>query len=55
LNEEKNEGVHPFRITMDSEARDYPPHMYGAGNYVLVDDIHKLPLKVSGICRKQTA
>ena len=30
LIEAKNSGVHPFCITIDSEARDYLPHMYGA-------------------------
>ena len=51
----KNEGVHPFCVTIDSEVRDYLPRKYGAVNYVLVDDIRKLPLKVSDIYRKLTA
>ena len=55
LIEAKNSGVHPFCITIDSEARDYLPHMYGAVNYVLVDDIRRLPLKVSDIYRRLTA
>ena len=55
LIEAKNEGIHPFCVTIDSEARDYLPRMYGAVNYVLVDEIGKLPLKVSDIYRKLTA
>lgn len=55
LIEAKNEGIHPFCITIDSEARDYLPRMYGAVNYVLVDEIRKLPLKVSDIYRRLTA
>jgi nitric oxide reductase NorD protein len=55
LIEAKNSGVHPFCITIDSEARDYLPHMYGAVNYVLVDVFRRLPLKVSDIYRRLTA
>ena len=54
LIEAKNEGIHPFCITIDSEAGEYLPHMYGAVNYVLVDEIRKLPLKVADIYRKLT-
>ena len=54
LIEAKNEGIHPFCITIDSEARDYLTRMYGAVNYVVVDEIRKLPLKVSDIYRKLT-
>lgn len=55
LIEAKNEGIHPFCITIDSQTRDYLPRMYGAVNYVLVDEILKLPMKVSDIYRKLTA
>jgi hypothetical protein len=44
-----------FCVTIDSEARDYLPHMYGAIHYVLIDEVRKLPLKVSDIYRKLTA
>ena len=55
LIEAKRGGIHPFCITIDTEARDYLPHMYGAVNYVLVDDVRKLPLKVSDIYRRLTS
>jgi len=54
LIEARNTGVHPFCITIDSEARDYLPHMYGAVNWTLVDDVRRLPLKVSDIYRRLT-
>ncbi len=54
LIEAKQQGIHPFCITIDTEARDYLPHMYGAVNYTLVDDVRKLPLKVADIYRKLT-
>ena len=55
LIEAKRDGIHPFCITIDSEARDYLPHLYGAVNWTLVEDVKKLPLKVSDIYRRLTA
>ncbi len=55
LIEAKQKGIHPFCITIDREAHDYIGHMYGAVNYTVVDDVRKLPLKVSDIYRKLTA
>ncbi len=54
LIEAKRAGIHPFCITIDDTARDYLPHMYGAVNWALVDDVRKLPLKVSDIYRRLT-
>lgn len=55
LLEAKRDGVHVFCITIDAEARDYLPHMYGHVNYALVDDIRKLPLRISDIYRHLTS
>ena len=55
LFEARAAGVHPFCITIDTEAREYLPHMYGAANYTLIDDVRKLPHKVSDIYRRLTA
>jgi nitric oxide reductase NorD protein len=54
LQEAQRSGIHPFCITIDQEARDYLPHMYGAANWVLVDEVRQLPLKVADIYRKLT-
>ncbi len=54
LMEAKHAGIHPFCITIDSQAHDYLPHMYGHVNYTMVDDVRKLPLKISDIYRKLT-
>ncbi len=54
LFEARQKGIHPYCITIDKEAGSYLPHMYGAANYVLIEDINKLPLKVSDIYRKLT-
>jgi nitric oxide reductase NorD protein len=54
LLEARRAGVHPFCITIDRDARDYLPHMYGPARYVVIDEIEKLPLKVSDIYRRLT-
>ena len=55
LIEAKREGIHPFCITIDREARDYLQHMYGKTNYVVIDEVNKLPLKVADIYRHITS
>ncbi|MDX2457029.1 MAG: hypothetical protein QNL87_05940 [Gammaproteobacteria bacterium] len=55
LIEARRSGIHSFCITIDTEARDYLPHMYGAANYTVIDEVRKLPLKVSDIYRRLTA
>lgn len=54
LYEAHRDGIHPYCITIDEEARDYLPHMYGAANYSVIDDVTQLPLKVSDIYRRLT-
>lgn len=54
LLEAKRDGVHPFCITLDTEAKDYLGHMYGGINYVVIDEVRKLPLEVADIYRKLT-
>ena len=55
LLEAKRDDIHAFCITIDTDARDYLPHMYGAANYVQIDDVRKLPLKISDIYRHLTS
>ena len=47
-------GIHPFCITLDRDARDYLPHMYGAARYIILDDVRQLPIKVTDIYRRIT-
>jgi nitric oxide reductase NorD protein len=54
LLEAKREGIYPFCITIDTEAKLYLPRMYGAVNYTVIDKVQQLPLKVSDIYRKLT-
>ncbi|MBI3561640.1 MAG: VWA domain-containing protein [Gammaproteobacteria bacterium] len=54
LIEARRSGIHPYCITIDKEGRDYLPHMYGPASYTVIDDVAKLPLKVSDIYRRIT-
>jgi nitric oxide reductase NorD protein len=45
---------HRITSTIDEPARDQLPHMCGGVNRALVDDVKKLPLKVSDIYRRLT-
>ena len=54
LAEAHRRGIHPFCITIDKQARDYLPHLYGAANWTLVDAVARLPMKVAEIYRRLT-
>ena len=54
LSEAKRLGIHPFCITIDKAEHSYLSRMYGAVNYVFIDDLSKLPFKVPEIYRKLT-
>jgi len=54
LIEAKRKGIHPFCITIDKAEHQYLSHMYGAVNYVFIDDLTKLPVKIPEIYRKLT-
>jgi len=47
-------GIHPFCITVDRSARDYAAHLFGAVNYVVIDDPAQLPLRIPEIYRTLT-
>ncbi|MBE9516355.1 MAG: VWA domain-containing protein [Proteobacteria bacterium] len=55
LVEARRDGIHPYCITIDTEARDYLPYMYGDAAYTVIDEVSKLPLKVSDIYRRLTS
>jgi len=54
LLEAHHAGIRPFCITIDHEARDYLPNLYGPVSWTLVDQVEKLPLKVAEIYRRLT-
>lgn len=47
-------GIRPFCITIDQEARDYLPRLYGPAGWTVVDQVEQLPLKVAEIYRRLT-
>lgn len=54
LIEARRAGVHAFCITIDREARDYLPRLYGPARYVILDDVRQLPRKTADTYRKLT-
>ncbi len=45
-------GVHPFCITVDTMANQYLPQIFGAGHYLVLDNINSLPNKLPEIYLK---
>jgi nitric oxide reductase NorD protein len=54
LLEAHRSGIKPFCITIDREAHDYLPHMYGAVSWTLVQDVATLPVKLAEIYARLT-
>ncbi len=47
-------GVHPYCVTIDEEALEYLPHMFGPAGFTVVDDVRRLPYRVADIYRHIT-
>lgn len=47
-------GLHPFCLTIDRQAHDYMDHMCGARNYIVIDDVRKLPGRMPEMYRLLT-
>ncbi|NOR51355.1 MAG: nitric oxide reductase activation protein [Gammaproteobacteria bacterium] len=54
LIEARRSGIHPYCITIDETAQDYLPHLYGPAAYTVIDNVARLPFKVSDIYRRLT-
>ncbi len=54
LIEARQDGIHPYCITIDEEAKDYLPHLYGPAAFTVINEVRALPLKVSDIYRRLT-
>ncbi len=50
----RQKGVATFALTIDAEARDYMPYMFGRSHYVVVEDIRDLSIKLADIYRRLT-
>jgi len=55
LLEAKTAGIHPFCITIDHQAHDYMDHLYGPVNYIFVNEVRRLPLRMPEIYRVLTS
>jgi len=54
LTEARHAGIHPFCVTIDTDARDYLPHMFGKVNFTVIDNVAKLPYRIGDIYRHLT-
>jgi hypothetical protein len=54
LREARREKIHLFCVTVDTEGADYLPHMYSDANFVVVDDVRTLPLRLPQLYRRLT-
>ncbi|MFW2374368.1 MAG: nitric oxide reductase activation protein NorD, partial [Gammaproteobacteria bacterium] len=43
IREAKHKGLQPFCVTIDQEAGDYLPHLFGSGGYVVIRKAEELP------------
>lgn len=55
LIEARGEGIHAFCLTVDQKAHEYLEHMYGRGNYIFVNKIENLPLRMAEFYRLLTS
>ncbi len=54
LFEARQQGIHPYCITIDEQGGEYLPHMFGAASFSVIDDVRRLPYRVSDIYRRLT-
>jgi len=54
LIETRHLGVHPYCITIDTDARDYLTHMYGKNDFIIIDQVDILPQRIADIYRRLT-
>jgi nitric oxide reductase NorD protein len=55
LIEAQKAGIKTFCITVDEKAADYLPRMYSHSNWVVIDDVTRLPEKISRIFARLTS
>ncbi len=55
LKEARHYGIRTFCITVDRTAAEYLPRMYSHSSWTVIDDVNKLPEKITRIYRMLTA
>ena len=53
--EARKKCIHPLCITVDVEAGDYLPRMFGRGRYIIIDRVSRLPKKLPLLYAKLTS
>ncbi len=48
-------GLHPYCITIDTDAREYIPHMFGGNGFAIINQVDELPGKIANIYRRLTS
>ncbi|MBF0218665.1 MAG: VWA domain-containing protein [Gammaproteobacteria bacterium] len=54
LLEARRSGIHPYCITIDEQAQEYLPRLYGDAAYTLISDISQLPYQMGEIYQRLT-
>ncbi len=54
IDEAHNSGVRSFGITIDQQAQDYLPTLFGPHRYTILNDVKKLPQKLAQIYQRIT-
>lgn len=55
LKEAQSNGIRAFCITVDKEAQEYLHRMYSHSNWVVINEIAKLPLRITSIYKRLTS
>jgi len=55
IQEARDLGLEPFCVTIDSEANDYLPHIFGSGSYVVIHKPSQLPKELPKLYARLTA
>lgn len=55
LLEARKRGLFPFCVTIDKEAGSYLPHLFGAGNYMVISRPDELPKRLPALYARLTA
>ncbi len=55
LKEAQSHGIRAFCITVDNKAQEYLHRMYSHSNWVVINEISKLPLRITSIYKRWTS
>ncbi|BDD86705.1 nitric oxide reductase activation protein NorD [Desulfofustis limnaeus] len=55
LLEARGSGLHAFGVAVDRQARDYLPRIFGRSNYLVIDQVEQLPMRLTELYRQLTS